>query len=87
MLMLANTMNHGHAFCVYDVCIFCLTQVFICLHWCGITFNVHANVRTQSLLDNDDYIGLKHKRVRGHQYDAFIDEFLEAVVKRHVPLV
>merc|ERR1719215_2456803 len=37
----------------------------------------------QELLDDVDYIGLKHKRVTGDEYDAFIDEFMEAVVKRY----
>ena len=36
----------------------------------------------QKLLADEDYIGLKHKRVRGTQYDELIDEFLEAVVRR-----
>jgi len=34
------------------------------------------------LLTEPMYIGLKHKRVRGQQYDDLIDEFLEAVVTR-----
>jgi len=29
------------------------------------------------------YIGHRHKRVTGQQYDDFIDEFLEAVVRRY----
>lgn len=34
------------------------------------------------LLMDEDYIGLKHKRVRGGAYDELIDEFLHAVIKR-----
>jgi len=37
----------------------------------------------QKLLDMPEYIGLRHKRVRGDRYDRLVDEFLRAATRRY----
>jgi len=46
-----------------------------------ITLDVGTN--NEAFLNDIDYVGIKRKRVNGVEYDEFMDEFMQAVVKRY----
>ena len=45
-----------------------------------------AGTNNQALLDSPDYLGWRHPRITGKQYDAFIETVIDAI-KRNIPNV
>ncbi|KAG6843955.1 hypothetical protein H0H93_016776 [Arthromyces matolae] len=48
----------------------------------SVTLDVGTN--NEDLLNDDLYVGWNHERVRGEEYDQFVDKFVQ-LVRKHLP--
>jgi malate dehydrogenase (oxaloacetate-decarboxylating)(NADP+) len=45
--------------------------------------NIDVGKKNKKIMDEKMYVGMSNKRVKGDDYEKFIDEFMEDVVKRY----